>query len=201
MKGASAMYLQNKYTRWYYIIIQRAQTRSITGYTERHHIIPKSLGGSNAKDNLVVLTAREHFVCHLLLTKMTEGKARRSMCYAAWQMTFIKNRERYSPTARVYELLRKQLSESYTGVPKTYKHWLGKKHSNKSKKLQSEIKRGELNPNFGKKHTDEAKRRIGLGRKGVVQPKYICEHCRKTVGGLTNYTRWHGNRCKSILSQ
>lgn len=39
-------------------------------YTETHHIIPKCLGGSNSKDNLAVLTAKEHFIAHYLLTKM-----------------------------------------------------------------------------------------------------------------------------------
>jgi hypothetical protein len=39
-------------------------------YYEKHHIIPRSLGGSNKKENLVLLTAKEHFICHLLLTKM-----------------------------------------------------------------------------------------------------------------------------------
>lgn len=67
------MYLQNKYTRWYYNIVNAAQNRSINGYVEKHHIIPKSLGGSNKKINIVSLTAREHFICHWLLTKMTHG--------------------------------------------------------------------------------------------------------------------------------
>ncbi len=44
-------------------------------YYETHHIIPKSLGGSNNKDNLVKLTAREHFVCHFLLANMYEYKS------------------------------------------------------------------------------------------------------------------------------
>ena len=39
-------------------------------YTEKHHIIPRSLGGSNDIDNLVRLTAKQHFICHKLLTKM-----------------------------------------------------------------------------------------------------------------------------------
>jgi hypothetical protein len=39
-------------------------------YYESHHIIPKSLGGDNDKSNLVLLTAREHFVAHRLLTKI-----------------------------------------------------------------------------------------------------------------------------------
>ena len=51
-------------------IIQNAKSRKATGYTEKHHIIPKSLGGSDTKTNLVELTAREHFICHWLLYKI-----------------------------------------------------------------------------------------------------------------------------------
>jgi 5-methylcytosine-specific restriction endonuclease McrA len=67
------MYLQNKYTSVYNSIIARAKSRELPKeiYTENHHIIPKSLGGSNSKNNLVKLTAREHRLCHLLLPKMT----------------------------------------------------------------------------------------------------------------------------------
>ena len=56
------MYLQNKYTKCYYSIIDRAKSRDLPKeiYTERHHILPKSLGGANGKDNLVKLTAKEH---------------------------------------------------------------------------------------------------------------------------------------------
>ena len=40
------MYLQNKYTQWYYNIVNNAQARlSNTTYIEKHHIVPKSLGG------------------------------------------------------------------------------------------------------------------------------------------------------------
>jgi hypothetical protein len=58
------MYLQNKYTRWYYQIISQAQLRKVSNsiYYEYHHIIPKSLNGSNSVENLVHLTAREHFI-------------------------------------------------------------------------------------------------------------------------------------------
>lgn len=68
------MFVENKYFKYYYSIVDRAKSRTIYGYKERHHIIPKSLGGSNNKENIVDLTAREHFICHLLLTKMTDGK-------------------------------------------------------------------------------------------------------------------------------
>lgn len=85
------MYLQNKYTRWYYQIIDRARTRSTQGYVERHHIIPRSLGGPDTRDNLVDLTAREHYICHLLLTHMTQGRSRNSMLYAVKNMRHFKH--------------------------------------------------------------------------------------------------------------
>jgi hypothetical protein len=82
------MYLDNKYTRWYYNIIEAAKARGSGGfYTENHHIIPKSLGGSNDKINMVRLTAREHYVVHCLLVRMLRGVAKYKMISACWRMT------------------------------------------------------------------------------------------------------------------
>lgn len=51
--------------------MDRAKNRSNhLGYSENHHIIPRSMGGTNSKDNLVRLTGREHFIAHLLLHKI-----------------------------------------------------------------------------------------------------------------------------------
>ena len=58
------------YTNIYDSLIKKAQNRELSGYKEVHHIIPKCMGGSDEKSNLVALTAREHFVAHKLLTKM-----------------------------------------------------------------------------------------------------------------------------------
>ncbi len=56
-------------------LIAKARARAKPeSYTERHHVVPKSLGGSNDASNLVDLTAREHFVAHLLLAKWLGGK-------------------------------------------------------------------------------------------------------------------------------
>jgi len=70
------MFIQNKYYNWYNQIINFAKLRhpDASVYYERHHIIPKSLGGSDGQQNLVKLTAREHFVCHLLLVKCVYGE-------------------------------------------------------------------------------------------------------------------------------
>ena len=59
------------YKKIYDGLINRARERSkLEGYTEKHHIIPRSAGGDDSKDNLVTLTAREHYIAHKLLYKI-----------------------------------------------------------------------------------------------------------------------------------
>lgn len=112
------IFIDNKYTYWYYSIIDRAKTRLNINYTETHHIIPKSLGGDNTFNNLVKLTAREHFICHLLLTKMVSGKERQKMVHAWWAMATLKKecQQRYQINSFQYSLARekyiKQFSEN-----------------------------------------------------------------------------------------
>tara|TARA_R110002167_G_scaffold309327_1_gene514156 strand:+ start:78 stop:770 length:693 start_codon:yes stop_codon:yes gene_type:complete len=58
------------YQNIYESLITKRQKNPAKGYTERHHILPKSLGGSDDPTNLVVLSGREHWVAHLLLHKI-----------------------------------------------------------------------------------------------------------------------------------
>jgi hypothetical protein len=84
-KEQSAMiFIANKYTRIYFSIIEKAKLRVLpkTEYKETHHIVPRSLGGSNEVDNLVDLTYTEHRLCHKLLVKMTTGIDKSKMSYA-----------------------------------------------------------------------------------------------------------------------
>jgi len=48
------MFLDNKYYKWYKELTSK-QDRSLECYTEKHHIIPRSMGGKDTKENLVVL--------------------------------------------------------------------------------------------------------------------------------------------------
>jgi hypothetical protein len=129
------MYLDNKYTRKYYSLISKAQSRnfktrkeavSVLGYVESHHITPKSLGGDNSKTNLVYLTAREHFVAHWLLTKMMGTRENHhKMVNAFWAMKLKGKKQqekyRYSTkiTSRVFEKLKmfrkEMLSKNMSG--------------------------------------------------------------------------------------
>jgi len=78
------MFKENKYTKHYMLLIEKAKNRTLPKgqYKERHHIIPSSMGGNDDKDNKVWLTGREHALCHWALLKMTEGEDRVKMSYA-----------------------------------------------------------------------------------------------------------------------
>lgn len=61
------------YYSHYTLLIERAKIRTLDCYKESHHIIPKCLGGSDNPANLVDLTAREHYIAHILLAKIHGG--------------------------------------------------------------------------------------------------------------------------------
>lgn len=160
------MFLQNKYTKYYYNIINRAKERTgIIGYTEKHHIVPKSLGGNNKKDNIATLTTREHFVCHWLLTKMTMGIEKQKMCYA-W-FFFKAKSDQLRITSRTFSAMRDLHSAEVTGKknPMFNKH-----HSEETKTKQSAAKKGykpaSCGWNKGIPHTAEAKLKNSIANTG-----------------------------------
>ena len=97
------------YENIYNIIILRAGARQKEQGLENHHIIPRSCGGSNAKDNTVFLTTREHFICHRLLVKIYKNNVlyRKKMIYALWWMAKTRNNVNgYRVTSRMYAATR-----------------------------------------------------------------------------------------------
>ena len=104
------MFIENKYHSLYFSIIENAKHRKIDDYVEKHHIIPKSMGGSNDPSNLVSLTAREHFICHRLLMKITSGKDKVKMCCAANRMTTSIHTD-YKISARAYQSIRSEFAK------------------------------------------------------------------------------------------
>jgi hypothetical protein len=98
------------YQAIYTAIVDRAQAEQrVKGcgvYYETHHILPKCLGGSNNSSNLVNLTSREHFVCHLLLCAIYPHN--KKLGYALWSMCNQQNRKqtRYTPSSRQYAYAR-----------------------------------------------------------------------------------------------
>ena len=52
------------------MLMERSRDRILEGYVEKHHIIPRCLGGTNDTTNIAVLTPEEHFLAHQLLVKI-----------------------------------------------------------------------------------------------------------------------------------
>lgn len=89
-------------------LISKRISNPATGYTERHHILPRALGGTDDPTNLVVLTGREHWIAHLLLYKIHQCSKTAHACH----MMAMRCDERGIPfvrNSRMYEKVRKDL--------------------------------------------------------------------------------------------
>lgn len=92
------------YARVYETLCSRACTRTLTGYSERHHVVPKSLGGLDEFSNIVHLTAREHFIAHWLLVKMQKPETiEYYKMVLAFRMMTISSISHQRVTSRVFE--------------------------------------------------------------------------------------------------
>lgn len=212
------MFITNKYSKWYFNIIASSMSRNNASYIEKHHIIPKSLGGTNDASNISFLTAREHFLCHWLLIKMTTGKERGKMLFALRMMKAqSRKHKRYVSkiTARVYENIKteyaNELSKIHShkipwnkGRKQTAEHNAKISASNKGKKQteehrikNSESKKGRIGTFTNRTHSEETKLKLSLLNKGPQQIT-TCPHCNKS-GGRSNMSRYHFDNCK-ILS-
>lgn len=173
------MFPTNKYSKCYFSIINKAQSRNIgeIDHFERHHIIPKSMGGDNSSTNIVRLTPREHFVCHLLLPKMTTGLHRYKMVHAIWQMSICDpNGKRYKPNSNTYETLKKQRREILKSRRGSDHPNFGKKTNRTSDTFTEEWKQnissikklqnvGSGNPMHGKTHSVKSRDKMSATRK------------------------------------
>jgi hypothetical protein len=106
------------YQNIYNQIIENAKSRGLDkkkleGYFEKHHIIPRCINGTDDKDNLVLLTGREHYLCHHLLWKT--NKDHKGLFLAYYRFThnnYIDGRYHPKLTSKEYELLKLNLSEN-----------------------------------------------------------------------------------------
>lgn len=171
-----SMFNENKYTKWYNNIISSAKNRLDSGmYSETHHIIPRSLGGNNTKENLVRLTAREHFLCHYLLTKMTQGQSYYKMCFAFNSIRRSSSNQERSLTARQYETIRRVVSLARSEFLKGNTYNLGKKRgpmSDETKRKISESKKGRQMP-------EEQRLKISKTSKGRPKSEETKQRMRK----------------------
>jgi hypothetical protein len=166
------------YQKIYNQIIEKAKNRMLEGYKEKHHIIPKCLGGNNDKDNLVELTAREHFLCHMLLCEIypNENKLKHALFLMAIGKQKIKEKT-YVIGSRVYERLKIEYSQMLTGKKQSQKTRDKKSKSMKGKIVSNKTKQKISETNSGREITWGDKISNSLkGRKMPWRTKIISQY-------------------------
>jgi hypothetical protein len=103
-------------------------------YYEEHHIIPVCMGGINNKSNKVLLTAREHFICHKLLFRIYPNNKKIGLAYHNMVYT-MSDRRKLKLSSSDYEEARLIAFNASKGENNAM---FGKKHSNEARKKQSE---------------------------------------------------------------
>lgn len=132
----------------------------VEGYSEKHHILPRCLGGGNEKSNIIILTAREHLMAHLLLLKIYPNN--RKLFHSVWMMT---NMNKY--TSKDYSYLK----EKFVSIPvsdETRKKLSDAAKSRPYRKQTPETIAKRISKNIGKKRTPEQRENISTGLKGVI---------------------------------
>jgi hypothetical protein len=112
-------------------LMLRAINREVDGYVEKHHIVPRCLGGSNDRENIVRLTAREHILAHKLLVRMYPSNAK------LWHSLMMMGRIKL-PVSRITAAER----EAYANIRREFRY----SDESRSKMSDSAKKRGRNSP-------------------------------------------------------
>jgi hypothetical protein len=147
------VFISNKYTAWYMSIVSNPTNE---GYVENHHIVPRSMGG----EETVSLSARQHFICHWLLTKMVKKPIDQARMDNAFAMMCFKDRYGYRYiNSYAYGMCREKIAPE---IGRRVGLWnKGKPKSNEWKKNASAAMKGK---HKGKKfcNKDGVTRRVPL---------------------------------------
>lgn len=202
------------YHKHYSLLIDRARVRLLESYTERHHIVPRCIGGSDDKDNLVDLTPEEHYLAHQLLVKMYPGH--RGIAYAAILMGANGPNKRNNKT---YGWLKRRYSESCQGrTPwnkgKTWEEIYGDEKATEMKEQASLIRKGkalgplsaETRSNMsaaakGRPKTAAHKAKIGLAHFGMKRSAEACQNISTSLLGKKDSVETRNRKRKAHLGK
>lgn len=158
------------YQRIYDQICQRAKTeleqrrlhKKSGGYYEGHHIVPVCLGGKGRSsdldhENIALLTAREHFLCHWLLYLLYPQNEKLILAFIMMCNVKDNNQHRYTPSSRIIEYVK----IIHSSIMKGKKQSLDSIEKNRLKNS------GENNAFFGKSHSEESKSKMRGPRKSI----------------------------------
>ena len=177
------LFLDNKYTKWYFQIIDKAKSENRVKskrndsnyvYYENHHIIPRCMKGDNSERNLVLLTAREHFICHWLLCKMILDDIlfkKLKFSLVTFQMCPVRGDRKLS--SKLYSIAKERHNFEYCRL--SYDEKFGIERSQEIKKLKSfqrtgmkvskEIVNKIVESRCGYRHSQETKEKISIKAK------------------------------------
>ena len=163
------------YSAVYCALISKRLKNPITKddcYVEKHHIIPKSEGGTDEPDNLVNLTAREHYIAHLLLAKIYDDH--KMWCALALFRRWKNRQTNFRFSSRIYEQAKKQLGEK---LSKLFKGRPGKPPSAETRLKISIGNMGNKNC-LGHKVPDDVRQRMSDTHKriGTKYPSPLGKH-------------------------
>lgn len=157
------------YLKIYNQIIERSKNenrqKEKDSYYEEHHILPKCKGGLDNKDNLILLTAREHFVCHWLLHLIYKDDYKIFLAFHMMCNVKSNNQNRYIPSSRIIEYSKIERSKRMSG-DNNIKYWKGRKRQ--LPKLTQETKNKIAKSLKGVKHSEERIKKNSESHKGQI---------------------------------
>lgn len=169
-------------------------------YYEEHHIIPQCMNGNDNSDNLVLLTAREHFICHMLLCRIYPKNGK--IGYAAFAMTQrTNNHERdYKISARQYDEIKSHMHHT-DETKKKISEYNKKYYSNPAVlKHLSDIRKG-MNKgnqhNKGKKLSTETKQKMSIAQKKRANGVGFYTGCNHSAETKLLMSEQRKGKCKS----
>lgn len=149
-----------KYRKLYIKLIERCEymtKEELSGYNERHHIIPKCMNGSDTEDNIIVVPVRYHIMLHILLTEIFPDD--KKILLASSIMLYGNEERRESIekhfSTRTVARLRENASKAK----------IGREISEETRKKLSIAKSGKNHPLYGKKMSEETKRQMSESHK------------------------------------
>lgn len=164
----------------YHKFIDSLKNQVVSGYCEKHHILPRSLGGSDDASNLILLTARQHYVAHWILWKAYAGP----MAVAFDYMNGIKKYGKRL-TSKAIEALKADVSKRISERPVSDETREKQRQAKLGRKLSEETKRKVADAGRGRKTSDETRRKISEAKRGIATRGAGWKHSEETRKKMT----------------
>lgn len=174
-----------KYERWYLNLIEVARKeRPLEPHipnTEKHHILPRCLGGTDGENNLVRFSIRQHYIAHMLLIRMYEGREKYQLEWALFRLSG-KPSNRIILTSRQFEKSRLTLHSSLKGRKQSPEHIAKRVAQTTGEGNGMHKKNGRTPTQLGKSHKEETKEKIRLAQlERFANPDYINPNIGRTM--------------------